>query len=69
AVLLAKLDSFKEELARRDAIACQYDAGLAGHVQVPVRVADSVSAWAIYAVLLANTAERDALQARLKDRG
>ena len=69
AVLLAKLDSFREELVRRDAIACQYDAGLAGHVQVPVRVADSASAWAIYAILLANTAERDALQARLKDRG
>ncbi|MFT8418093.1 MAG: DegT/DnrJ/EryC1/StrS family aminotransferase [Acetobacter sp.] len=69
AVLLAKLDSFKDELARRDAIAAQYDAGLGGCVQVPVRVADSVSAWAIYAILLASTAERDALQARLKEQG
>lgn len=69
AVLLAKLDSFKDELARRDAIATQYDAGLAGSVQVPVRVANSRSAWAIYAILLGSTAERDALQARLKDRG
>lgn len=69
AVLLAKLDGFKEELVRRDAIASQYDAGLAEHVQVPARVADSVSAWAIYAILLANTAERDALQVRLKDKG
>ena len=69
AVLLAKLDSFKDELARRNAIATQYDAGLAGHVQVPARVPDSQSAWAIYAVLLADTAARDALQARLKEQG
>ncbi|MFT8781792.1 DegT/DnrJ/EryC1/StrS family aminotransferase [Acetobacter syzygii] len=69
AVLLAKLESFKDELARRDAIAAQYDAGLAGCVQVPVRVADSRSAWAIYAILLKDAAERDVLQTRLKDKG
>lgn len=69
AVLLAKLESFKDELARRDAIAAQYDAGLGGCVQVPVRVADSRNAWAIYAILLADTAERDALQARLAGKG
>ncbi|MDE7548158.1 DegT/DnrJ/EryC1/StrS family aminotransferase [Acetobacter fabarum] len=69
AVLLAKLESFQDELDRRDAIATQYDAGLAGCVQVPVRVADSRSAWAIYAILLADTAERNALQARLQGKG
>jgi dTDP-4-amino-4,6-dideoxygalactose transaminase len=69
AVLLAKLESFKDELDRRDVIAKLYDAGLAGCVQVPARVADSRSAWAIYAILLADTAERDALQARLTDNG
>ncbi len=69
AVLLAKLDSFKEELARRESIASQYDAGLGAFVQVPARVANSASAWAIYAILLASTAERDTLQARLKDKG
>ncbi|MFT9425326.1 MAG: DegT/DnrJ/EryC1/StrS family aminotransferase [Acetobacter syzygii] len=69
AVLLAKLENFKDELARRDAIAAQYDAGLAGCVQVPVRVADGRSAWAIYAILLKDAAERDALQTRLKDKG
>lgn len=69
AVLLAKLDGFKEELARRDAIAQAYDAGLAETVQVPVRVPDSESAWAIYAILLKDPAERAPLQARLKDRG
>lgn len=69
AVLLAKLESFKDELARRNQIATQYDEGLAGCVQVPVRVADSQSAWAIYAILVGSTAERNALQARLKDKG
>ncbi|WP_338333251.1 DegT/DnrJ/EryC1/StrS family aminotransferase [Acetobacter sp. LMG 32666] len=69
AVLLAKLDSFTDELARRNAIAAQYDAGLAGCVQVPARVPDSRSAWAIYAILLADTAARDGLQARLKEQG
>lgn len=69
AVLLAKLDGFKEELDRRDAIAQAYDAGLADVVQVPVRVPNSKSAWAIYAILLKEPAERAPLQARLKERG
>lgn len=69
AVLLAKLDGFKQELARRDEIAQAYDAGLADVVQVPARVPDSASAWAIYAILLKNPAEREPLQARLKEHG
>ncbi|GAN69711.1 DegT/DnrJ/EryC1/StrS family aminotransferase [Acetobacter orleanensis] len=69
AVLLAKLDGFKEELARRDAIAQAYDAGFADGVQVPVRVPGSTSAWAIYAILLKDPADRAPLQARLKERG
>lgn len=69
AVLLAKLDGFQAELDRREAIACAYDSGLAGSVQVPVRVPDSRSAWAIYAILLKDTAERTALQDRLKAQG
>ncbi|MFT9294611.1 MAG: DegT/DnrJ/EryC1/StrS family aminotransferase [Acetobacter orientalis] len=69
AVLLAKLEYFKDELARREAIACAYDAGLKESVQVPARVPGSESAWAIYAILLKNSAEREALQARLKEHG
>ncbi|GAN61045.1 aminotransferase DegT [Acetobacter cibinongensis] len=69
AVLLAKLDGFKQELARRDAIAQAYDAGLKDVVQTPVRVPNSKSAWAIYAVLLKDPAERAPLQARLKEKG
>ena len=69
AVLLAKLDLFDEELARREAIASHYDRRLAGLVQIPARVSDSISAWAIYAVLLSSETERGALQARLRDAG
>lgn len=69
AVLLAKLDVFREELARRDAIADAYDAGLKDVVTVPARVPDSASAWAIYSVLLKDSAERSATQERLKAAG
>ncbi|KXV57876.1 aminotransferase DegT [Acetobacter tropicalis] len=69
AVLLAKLDGFKQELARRDEIARAYDAGLADVVQVPARVPNSASAWAIYAILVKDPAQREPLQARLKEHG
>ncbi|NHN92625.1 DegT/DnrJ/EryC1/StrS family aminotransferase [Acetobacter sicerae] len=69
AVLLAKLDVFREELARRDAIANAYDAGLKDVMTVPARVPDSASAWAIYSVLLKDSAERSATQERLKAAG
>ena len=52
AVLLSKLTVFEEELGARARIAAVYDARLANAVTVPARVADSVSAWAIYAILL-----------------
>jgi len=66
AVLLAKLDGFEAELDRREAIARAYDAGLGGCVTVPARVAESRSAWAVYPVLARDTAERMALQDRLR---
>ncbi|MBO1358424.1 DegT/DnrJ/EryC1/StrS family aminotransferase [Acetobacter sacchari] len=69
AVLLAKLDFFEAELARREEIACAYDAGLRGVVTVPARVPGGASAWAIYAILLSDTAARTALQERLKAAG
>lgn len=69
AVLLAKLDGFRQELVRRDEIARAYDAGLADVVQVPARVPNSASAWAIYAILVKDPAQREPLQARLKERG
>lgn len=69
AILLAKLDVFEAELARRDAIATAYDDALADLVQTPMRVAHSRSAWAIYSILLPDVATRDALQAHLGREG
>jgi dTDP-4-amino-4,6-dideoxygalactose transaminase len=70
AVLLAKLTVFDAELARREQIARAYDDALAGGAMLaPARVPDSTSAWAIYAVLLADGATRDAVQARLRAAG
>lgn len=69
AVLLAKLEVFEGEIARREAIARIYDAGLGGVVQVPARVAGGQSAWAVYSVLFADQAARDAAQAALKAAG
>ena len=69
AVLLAKLEVFDEELATRERIAGIYDAHLPPGVVIPARVADSSSAWAIYAVLLPDAAARDGVQAGLKAAG
>ncbi|MBB3174310.1 dTDP-4-amino-4,6-dideoxygalactose transaminase [Endobacter medicaginis] len=71
AVLLAKLDVFDDELARREAIARQYDAAFARMPAItpPRRVPDSTSAWAVYAILLADQAARDGLAARLREAG
>ena len=69
AVLLSKLTVFAEELAAREKIAQIYDARLGNAVTTPKRVPDSTSAWAIYAVLLRDGAERDSVQAALKADG
>ena len=69
AVLLAKLDVFDEELATRERIAAVYDRCLGDLLQIPARVAESSSAWAIYAVLFADQAQRDAVQAASREAG
>lgn len=69
AVLLAKLDVFEAELARRETIARRYDEALVSAFATPVRVRESSSAWAIYAVLLRDGATREAMQTRLRARG
>ncbi len=69
AVLLAKLDVFDEELAARERSARIYDAALSNHVHVPARVADSTSAWAIYAILLPDEAARGHVQTALRAAG
>ena len=69
AVLLAKLDVFEEELARREEIASAYDRRLGNAVETPARVPDSTSAWAVYAVLLPDEAARSRVQAAMAARG
>jgi UDP-2-acetamido-2-deoxy-ribo-hexuluronate aminotransferase len=69
AVLLAKLAVFPEELQARERIARVYDQRLGNAVVTPKRVADSTSAWAIYAILLPDEAARERTQAALKADG
>jgi UDP-2-acetamido-2-deoxy-ribo-hexuluronate aminotransferase len=69
AVLLSKLTVFQEELDARERIAAVYDRRLGNAVVTPARVPDSVSAWAIYAIVLPDSAARDKLQAGLKADG
>jgi dTDP-4-amino-4,6-dideoxygalactose transaminase len=69
AVLLAKLDVFADDLAARARIASLYDRRLGNRVTVPARVPDSSSAWAIYAILLHDAAQRASVQAALRAQG
>ena len=69
AVLLSKMTVFKEELEARERIARIYDSRLGNAVTIPARVADSVPAWAIYAILLRDGAARDRMQVGLKKSG
>jgi dTDP-4-amino-4,6-dideoxygalactose transaminase len=69
AVLLAKLEIFEDEIARREEIARLYDAALAGVVETPARVAGASSAWAVYSVLLPDEATRARAQDALKAAG
>jgi dTDP-4-amino-4,6-dideoxygalactose transaminase len=66
AILLAKLDVFETEIATRDTIAGIYDAALADVLDIPARMPNSASAWAVYAILLRDTATRDTVQAALR---
>ena len=69
AVLLAKLDVFDEELAARERVASIYDRRLGNLLGIPQRVANSSSAWAVYAVLLPDAPTRDRLQVELRQAG
>jgi dTDP-4-amino-4,6-dideoxygalactose transaminase len=69
AVLLAKLEVFAWEIARREEIAGIYESVLLDVVDVPARVPGGQSAWAVYSVLFANAGQRDAAQAALKGAG
>lgn len=65
AILLAKLEIFPGEMARREEVARLYDAALHNIVQVPARVPDAQSAWAVYSVLFQDEARREAARTAL----
>ena len=69
AVLLSKLTVFREELIAREKIAEYYDSHLSNKLTIPVRVPHSTSSWAIYAILLPEGVDRDALQTTLRAAG
>lgn len=66
AVLLAKLDYFKQELEHRRQCAADYQRALGGMVQLQEEPLNTRSAWAYYSVV---TDARDAVQADLAARG
>ena len=69
AVLLAKLEVFEAEIARREEIAKIYDTELTGIITTPARVPESQSAWAVYAILLADNAAREHAKSVLQGAG
>lgn len=69
AVLLAKLDVFEAEIARREAIAQIYDASLADVVTIPARMPQSQSAWAVYSILFPDTKLRELAKNALQAAG
>jgi dTDP-4-amino-4,6-dideoxygalactose transaminase len=66
AILLAKLEVFDDEIARRREIAMRYDGMLYRVVTVPTIPEDYESAFALYTV---RVADRDGVRARLEEAG
>lgn len=62
AVLLSKLSIFKDELARRQAVADHYQARLAEHVITPRLSQDATSSWAQYTIKLPQHIKRQKVQ-------
>jgi UDP-2-acetamido-2-deoxy-ribo-hexuluronate aminotransferase len=66
AILLAKLEVFEHELARRNEVAAEYSRALEGEAVVPFIESYNVSAWAQYTVKLSNPG---GIQAQLQRKG
>jgi len=66
AILLAKLEVFDDELARRERVARRYDSLLAGVVEPPYVVPGSLSAWAQYTI---EVDDRESVRERLSKDG
>ena len=66
AILLAKLDNFKEELKNRQRIADLYTGELSKFFQTPIIKKNRTSSWAQYTI---KVKKRDNLQTKLKKKG
>lgn len=70
AVLLPKLKALRDyEMDRRQTVAGRYSAAFAGKFVTPFVAEGCVSAWAQYALLAEDTAQRDRIIARLTEKG
>lgn len=70
AVLLPKLKALGDyEIDRRQAVAGRYSAAFAGKLTTPYVADGCVSAWAQYALLAGDTAQRDRIIAHLTEKG
>lgn len=69
AILQVKLQAFDNELAAINKVAAEYTARLANVVETPAVPAGFRSSWAQYTIKLNSTAERNGLQAYLKELG
>ena len=70
AILLPKFQAFKDyEIDDVNMVAKKYTAALTGKVVTPTVPAGYLSSWAQYTILLENQAQRNAVQAKLKESG
>lgn len=70
AVLLPKLDAFRKyELKDRNVVAAKYTEALKGDYVTPLVPEGFESSWAQYTLILDSAAQRDELQAKLKEKG
>lgn len=70
AIILPKLKALKEyEMDARQTVAGRYNAAFAGKFVTPFVADGCVSAWAQYALLAENTAQRDKIIAHLTEKG
>ncbi|MEM1139606.1 MAG: DegT/DnrJ/EryC1/StrS family aminotransferase [Pseudomonadota bacterium] len=69
AILLVKLSVYDEEWQTRAKAAAVYESALEGVVGLPRREEGVVSSYGLFSVLLPEAADRDGIQARLKEDG
>ena len=69
AILLAKLEIFDDELAKRQQVAERYQKLLYDVAQAPRLAPSATSSWAQYVIRLPHEADREAIQAAMREQG